>query len=407
MNMEKKKKRKVSPWKQLLISIIGTAIGVGLTFAVNNWMDNRKKEDAQRLMAIMVIHDIDESINTLKTLKEKMETMYNATMYAREHIDQLDSVPNDTLSLVLSFIVDNGEEFRFDNSKEKIFHSSPDTWQNLGCMKFIDNVQSCYYSRQTFQDMYNNATLWQRPVSIEVYEELNNGDNNLSLEEVLDQYYAKLRILLKEKLEDGHVKYYIDCTPSKLGSIASLIKYWIQVNDENKFLMSITDEELENYVNNINTNGFAVSEKSMIGTWEMSSTDEVNQFEFRKDHTYSYESVVTSPANLNFSQGKLKYIYKETGTWELKGDSLIAIPDSVDFETDASKMTIQPEKQEMLDNWVQNYQEEYLSYFQQKLKEDHLRQTWSVRLDASRDKMEMKKDKKTVYFKREKGGVKR
>ncbi|MBR5921548.1 MAG: hypothetical protein IKZ56_10360 [Bacteroidales bacterium] len=405
--MEKKKKRKVSPWKQLLISIIGTAIGVGLTFAVNNWMDNRKKEDAQRLMAIMVIHDIDESINTLKTLKEKMETMYNATMYAREHIDQLDSVPNDTLSLVLSFIVDNGEEFRFDNSKEKIFHSSPDTWQNLGCMKFIDNVQSCYYSRQTFQDMYNNATLWQRPVSIEVYEELNNGDNNLSLEEVLDQYYAKLRILLKEKLEDGHVKYYIDCTPSKLGSIASLIKYWIQVNDENKFLMSITDEELENYVNNINTNGFAVSEKSMIGTWEMSSTDEVNQFEFRKDHTYSYESVVTSPANLNFSQGKLKYIYKETGTWELKGDSLIAIPDSVDFETDASKMTIQPEKQEMLDNWVQNYQEEYLSYFQQKLKEDHLRQTWSVRLDASRDKMEMKKDKKTVYFKREKGGVKR
>lgn len=405
--MEKKKKRKVSLWKQLLVIIIGTAIGVGLTFAVNNWMDNRKKEEAQRLMAIMVIHDIDESINTLKTLKEQMETMYNATLYVREHIDQLDSVPNDTLSLVLSFIVDNGEEFRFDNSKEKIFHSSPDTWQNLGCMKFIDNVQSCYYNRQTFQDMYNNATLWQRPVSIEVYEELNNDDSDLSLEEVLDQYYAKLRILLKEKLEDGHVKYYIDCTPSKLGSIASLIKYWIQVNDENKFLMSITDEELENYVNNINTNGFAVSEKSMIGTWEMSSTDEVNQFEFRKDHTYSYESIVTSPANLNFSQGKLKYFYKVTGTWELKGDSLIAIPDSVDFEADASNMTVQPEKQEMLDNWVQNYQEEYLSYFQQKLKEDYLRQTWSVRLDASRDKMEMKKDKKTVYFKREKGGVKR
>ncbi len=245
-------------------------------------------------------------------------------------------------------------------------------------MKFIDNVQSCYYNRQTFQDMYNNATLWQRPVSIEVYEELNNDDSDLSLEEVLDQYYAKLRILLKEKLEDGHVKYYIDCTPSKLGSIASLIKYWIQVNDENKFLMSITDEELENYVNNINTNGF------------------------RKDHTYSYESIVTSPANLNFSQGKLKYFYKVTGTWELKGDSLIAIPDSVDFEADASNMTVQPEKQEMLDNWVQNYQEEYLSYFQQKLKEDYLRQTWSVRLDASRDKMEMKKDKKTVYFKREK-----
>ena len=400
--MEKKKKLRASLWMQLLISILGTAIGVGLTFAVNNRMENRKKEEAQRLMAIMVIHDIDESINSLKSLKENMETMYNATLYVREHLNQIDSVPNDTLNKALHFIVETEEEFRFDNSKEKIFHSSPDTWQNLGCMKFIDNVQSFYYYRQEFQDAYNQSSIWQKPVSVEVYEELNNSDSNLSLEEVLDQYYAKMRKLLKEKLEDGHVKYYIDCTPRKLGSIASLIKYWIQVNDENKFLMSITDEELENYVNNINTNGYAVSEKSMPGTWEMSSTDEVNQFELRKDHTYSYVSIVTSPANINFSQGKLKKIYKESGIWELKGDSLIAIPDSVDFEADASKMTIQPEKQEMLDNWVQNYQEEYLSYFQQKLKEGYLRQAWSVRLDASRDKMEMKKDENTVYFKRKK-----
>ena len=400
--MEKKKLWSNRWWATLLVSIIGTAIGVGLTFAVNNWVDKRHKQQTQRLMAIMVIHDIDESINSLKTLKENMETGYNAAMYVREHLDQLDSLPNDTLSLALSFIVEDGEEFRFDNSKEKIFHSSPDTWQNLGCMKFIDNVQSCYYYRQTFQDAYNKLSIWQKPVSVEVYEAMNNGNSNLSLEEVMDQYYVKMRKLLKEKLGDEHVKYYIDCTPSKLGGIAGLIKYWTQVNDENKFLMSITDEELENYVNNINTNGFAVSEKSMIGTWKMSSTDEVNQFILRKDHTYSYVSIVTSPANLNFSQGKLKNVYKETGTWELKGDSLIAIPDSVDFETDASKMTVQSEKQEMLDNWVQNYQEEYLSYFQQKLKEDYLRQAWSVRLDASRDKMEMKKDKKTVYFKREK-----
>ena len=400
--MEKKKKMRVSLWMQLLISILGTAIGVGLTFAVNNWMDSRKKAETQRLMAIMVIHDIDESINSLKTLKENMETEYNATMYVREHLDQIDSVPNDTLSLALLFIVEDGEEFRFDNSKEKIFHSSPDTWQNLGCMKFIDNVQSCYYYRQTFQDAYNKLSTWRKPVSVEVYEAMNNGNSNLSLEEVIDKYYAKMRKLLKEKLDDEHVKYYIDCTPIKLGKIAGLIKYWTQINDENKFLMSITDEELENYVNNINTNGIAVSEKSLIGTWEMSSTDEINQFEFKKDHSYSYVSNVTSPANLNFSQGKLKKIYKETGTWELKGDSLIASPDSVDFEVDASMMTVQPDKQEMLDRWVQNYQEEYLSFFQQKLKEDDLRQAWNVRLDASRDKMELKKDENTVYFKRKK-----
>jgi len=387
---------------QLLISIIGTAIGVGLTFAVNNWMDNRKKEESQRLMAIMVIHDIDESINTLKTLKEKMEKEYNATMYVRDHLDQLDSLPNETLALALSFIVEDGEVFRFDNSKEKIFHSSPDTWQNLGCMKFIDNVQSCYYNRQTFQDMYNKSSQWQRPVSVKVYEELNNSDRNMSLEEVLDQYYAKMRKLLKEKLEEEQVRFYIDCAPIKLGNIAGLLKYWTRVNDENKFLMSITDEELEDYVNNINTNGIAVTEKSLTGTWSSSPMDESHQFEFRKDHTYSYVSVVTSPANINFSQGKLKKIYKEFGTWELKGDSLISTPDSVDFDVDASMMTVQPETQEMLDSWVHNYKKETLTSYQKWIKEGGARTAGSVHLDASHDKMELKIGENAVYFKREK-----
>ena len=402
MSTEKEKKKKSdSWWARLLLSIIGTAIGVGLTFTVNNRRDYHKKEQAQRLMAIMVIHDIDASINTLKTLKEETETEYNATMYVREHLNQLDSVPIDTLNLALAFIVDGGEEFRFDNSKEKIFHSSPDTWQNLGCMKFIDNVQSCYYNRQRFQDMYNKSGQWQKPLPLEVYEELNNGNDNLSLEEVLYQTYEKMRKMLKEYLEDGHVKYYIDCTSRRLGYMGGLIKYWTQVNNENKFLMSITDEELEDYVNNINTNGIAVTEKSLTGPWTSSPTDDdLIQFEFRKDHTYSYEYTITSPANINFSQGKLKGIYKEFGTWELKGDSLIANPDSVDFEVDASKMTVQPERQEMLDNWAHSYQEEYLKYCQKAIKEGP--KTWNARLDASRDKLELKDSKGTSYFKRKK-----
>lgn len=359
---------------QLLISIIGTAIGVGLTFAVSNWMDNRKKEEAQRLMAIMVIHDIDESINTLKTLKENMENEYNAALYVREHLDQLDSVPNDTLDMALYFIIETEEEFRFDNSKEKIFHSSPDTWQNLGCMKFIDNVQYCYYSRQEFQDVYNKSSFWQKPVSMNETDRLKVDNSNLSLDEYFEQYRAIEREFIKEKFKEESVSYFVSATPSKLGVIKDYIKYWSRVNDENKFLMSITDDEMESYVNSINTNSIAVTEKGLIGTWSSSSSmDEINQFEFLKDHTYSFVYNKTITANINFSQGKLNTIFKETGTWELEGDTLITIPDSVDLEVDASKMTVQPERQEMLDRWVQNYKEKYLSASKKNIKEGGVR----------------------------------
>lgn len=401
--MDKKKIWSNSWWAPLIISIIGTAIGVGLTFAVSNWMDNRKKEEAQRLMAIMVIHDIDESINTLKTLKENMENEYNAALYVREHLDQLDSVPNDTLDMALYFIIETEEEFRFDNSKEKIFHSSPDTWQNLGYMKFIDNVQYCYYSRQEFQDVYNKSSFWQKPVSMNEAERLKVDNSNLSLDEYFEQYRAIEREFIKEKFKEESVSYFISATPSKLGVIKDYIKYWSRVNDENKFLMSITDDELENYVNSINTNGIAVTEKGLIGTWSSSSSmDEINQFEFLKDHTYSFVHNITTTANINFSQGKLTSIYKEIGTWELEGDSLITIPDSVDLEVDASKMTVQPEKQEMLDRWVQNYKEKYLSASKKNIKEGGARRAWHARLDASRDKMELKVGESTVYYKREK-----
>lgn len=400
--MEKKKLWSLRWWTPLLVSIIGTAIGVGLTFAVNNWMDKRQKQQTQRLMAMMVIHDIDESISYLKNYKQEVETMYYTTMYVRDHLSQLDSLPADTLLQALKFIVNNEEDFRFDMSKEKIFHSSPDIWQNLGSMKFIDNVQSFYYNRQTLQNVFNRPNLWQEPVPIKETECLMIRSNNLSLEEYYEQYYNTMRELLKVKLADAHVNYYIDYTPQRLSVIADFIKEWTMMNDENKFLMSITDEEMENYVNSFNTNGISVKEKSLIGTWSSSSMDELNQFEFRKDHTYSFMNHETTTANINFSQGKLTRIYIETGTWKLEGDSLFAKPDSVDYNVDASGMKVQPEKREMLDNWVQNYQKEGLTYYQNTIKDSNYRRSWNAHLDASRNKMELKKDDQVLYFKRKK-----
>lgn len=400
--MEKKKLWSLRWWTPLLVSIIGTAIGVGLTFAVNNWMDKRQKQQTQRLMAMMVIHDIDESITYLKNYKQEVETMYYTTMYVRDHLSQLDSLPADTLLQALKFIVNNEEDFRFDMSKEKIFHSSPDIWQNLGSMKFIDNVQSFYYNRQTLQNVFNRPNLWQEPVPIKETECLMIRSNNLSLEEYYEQYYNTMRELLKVKLADAHVNYYIDYTPQRLSVIADFIKEWTMMNDENKFLMSITDEEMENYVNSFNTNGISVKEKSLIGTWSSSSMDELNQFEFRKDHTYSFMNHETTTANINFSQGKLTRIYIETGTWKLEGDSLFAKPDSVDYNVDASGMKVQPEKREMLDNWVQNYQKEGLTYYRNTIKDSNYRRSWNAHLDASRNKMELKKDDQVLYFKRKK-----
>ena len=321
-----------------------------------------------------------------------METQYNVLLFVMERLDQLDSVPFDTLNKVIEFITSDDQDFRFDMSKEKIFHSSPETWQNLGSMKFIDNVQSFYYERQSFQDLQNKSSLWIKPVSLSEYEKIKIDYSNMDLEEYLDKYYALLRDFLKNQLSNDHIKYYIDCTPYRLNVLVELIENWMKMNDENKFLMSITDEELENYVNSINQSGIALTENSLIGIWEMSSTEEnLSEWEFRKDHTYSSITVGSSAVNPPFANGKIKASVTEEGTWMLDGDSLIIMTelDALGVEMDTSDLKVLPGKQDMCDDWVKEFKEQLMQYHQANLK-FNLRNARHARLDTSHDKMELK-----------------
>ena len=291
MVTEEKKKERKSWWIQFFISVIGTAIGVGLTFAVSDKIENHKKEQAQRITAMMVIHDIDETIDQLKLIKETYEQQYDATLFTLGRLDQLDSVSNDTLALVVGFIIRDDQDFRFDMSKEKIFNSSPDTWQNLGSMKFIDNVQSFYFERQSFQEMLNKSVIWCRPVPTSELEIIHVNDDTLSLDQYMDKYYGLLREFLKVKLNDSHVQYYLTYSAWRISQIVELVDEWTRINNENKFLMSITDDELAEYVNSINNTGIEVTEKNLTGKWVASSIDDnTSEWEFRKDHTYISET---------------------------------------------------------------------------------------------------------------------
>ncbi len=392
MTKEDNRKERRSWWMQFLISVIGTAIGVGLTFAVSNRLENRKKEQAQRLTAMMVIHDIDESIDRVKSMKDDMEQQYDATIYAMSHLDQMESLSFDTLVLALTYIVADDEAFSFDTSKEKIFHSSPDTWQNLGSMKFIDNVQSFYFNRQSFLETYNKSVYWKRPISTREFEEISVYDESLSIEQYQDLYYSKLRVFLKEKLAETSVQHYINYAAWRMLEITNMIGEWIKINNENKFLMSITDEELEAYVNSINKTGIALKEDNLIGTWNLSSTDDQNaDMEFRKDHTFTIVSNQSATTNMPFAKGKLKISYSVEGIWALEGDSLIQTVDWDTYypEADASELMALPGRQDMLDSWLKEYSESLLD-FKRNNPGRKERIAYGACLDVSRDKMELK-----------------
>ncbi len=397
--MEKKTTRKKIDWQQFFITVIGTAIGVALTFVVSGILERRNKAQAQRLTAIMVIHDIDNTVNIFQSWKDNEEKGKALLVYALEHKDQKEAIPSDTLMNVLNLLVRSKTEYHFDTSKEQIFNSDADTWQNLENMKFIDNVQEFFYERQRFLEIANNAEWFREPIPDEEFMQVVMNSGWVTEEE----YFTELWAFLRDKLQDKRVAYYINVSHARVEALTQYIDKFTLLNEENKFIMGITDQELEDYVNSLHNNGIALTKGDLPGRWLFASRDQNMEYTFHSDNTYTYSNAKNSSyVKTPYWSGvyTVKVTYK--GTWALQRDSLVLTPDyaSSDVLLDPSGIVVEKDGEKNLADWLNQYQETTLNYFRE---EDDKEYQYAVkaRLDSSRDKMEWTEADGTVrYMKR-------
>ncbi len=397
--MEKKTTRKKIDWQQFFITVIGTAIGVALTFVVSGILERRNKAQAQRLTAIMVIHDIDNTVNIFQSWKDNEEKGKALLVYALEHKDQKEAIPSDTLMNVLNLLVRSKTEYHFDTSKEQIFNSDADTWQNLENMKFIDNVQEFFYERQRFLEIANNAEWFREPIPDEEFMQVIMNSGWVTEEE----YFTELWAFLRDKLQDKRVAYYINVSHARVEALTQYIDKFTLLNEENKFIMGITDQELEDYVNSLHNNGIALTKGDLPGRWLFASRDQNMEYTFHSDNTYTYSNAKNSSyVKTPYWSGvyTVKVTYK--GTWALQRDSLVLTPDyaSSDVLLDPSGIVVEENGEKNLADWLNQYQETTLNYFRE---EDDKEYQYAVkaRLDSSRDKMEWTEADGTVrYMKR-------
>ena len=397
--MEKKTNRKRMDWQQFFITVIGTAIGVALTFVVSGILERRNKAQAQRLTAIMVIHDMDHSIDIVKGMRKEEERNGELMRLVLNQSDQLEGMPFDTLYNILGILADSRSVFSFDTSKEKIFNSDLDTWQNLGNMAFLDNAQSFYYNRQGFQDGMNQSTVWKKPIPDDEYMQLIMGVGYVTPEECA----VAMRAFLKKKLRDNRVVYYINTSSNRQNYLTQVLDYWTDLNDENKFLMGITDRELEDYVKNINKKGVSLNRSKLLGHWVLTVGDQINEYDFHGDHGYDF-TVDYAPAFIQsvYFSGRLKMKASYRGKWAVQGDSLVLTPDynTVDMTVDPSALVPKENMQDSLDAWVIRYREQGMASFK-KMADKGEKHTVKALLDSSHDKMEWTESDGTVrYLKR-------
>lgn len=240
---ESKKRDSRQWWKDFLISVLGTAIGVGLTFAVSKIVENNKKEEAQHVTAMMIIDDMENSLEIVKFIKKDENQRHLATQYVMENLENLDSIPYDTLSLVANYIIDGSfysTETEFSESGEKIFQSAQDAWMNLNDISFIRSVDEFYKSRAVFRNALQTHYSWRKPVS------KTENDEMLTNTDILDSW-KNYNTYLKGKLAEPRTQKYINQHSHRMQFYDDVIEQWSSIIADCKNLMNISDTEMEEF----------------------------------------------------------------------------------------------------------------------------------------------------------------
>ena len=154
--------------KELLLTILATSISIVLTFGTAYLIERHHKMAAQRQMAMMIIHDIDESIKQMEEADSIIRDFDDLQLKI------LEGKCSSPLELATAQLIQRDPDaVKFAETTERIFTSSVDTWSTIGKSDFIDNVSRCYIDRAEFQKQVMDAfhkELWINESELQVKE---------------------------------------------------------------------------------------------------------------------------------------------------------------------------------------------------------------------------------------------
>ena len=332
---ENKKKFDVFSWlKPLVISIIGTSIGVGLSFTVNRLVESHKQQKAQRETAIMAVYDIDEINRQIKEEEELEDSLFKITTYAFTHQEDLETMSEDTLHMVIAYLFYNPSEIKgwAADTRENAFNSGIDVRRNLANTQFYDNVQSCYQVRRELKKYMDNAQAFRQPLTSEDYEQfmsqLPAHETDVDATWPVPEATARL---LRQAFQKQSTALYLKRYFKRHEAYNSTYRVLERLNRENKYLMNISDEDMEAYVRQNVDRSLSATNALIEGTWELSRGEELATYIFRADSTIEFTCKGVNHLQLMLREENMEvavnipFTSYMQGKWTLKGDSLAVV----------------------------------------------------------------------------------
>lgn len=380
--------------KELLMTFVGATLSIVLTFGTANFLEKKQQREDGRQLAMMVIHDMEKMVEVFHQYAKDDEKFFNNAQYILENMQSFDSIPTDSLIIIMQYITSSAlEDYSCDESSERTFFSSHEAWKNIDNAAFIDQVQSFYHYRRKMYAMLKDEYLFEKPVSNEEFHKclIESNDKNWRQSQFYHYY-------IKQFLKRGEVKLYVNNSFFRRSNFNGIEQWCRTVANRCKFMMGISDEDLEQYVRERERTGQQLTEKQLVGKWKTQTSDEdLVENVFNSDHT----GTATQVRYIAYSvfTGRLIVRLTLNNKWELKGDSLITYTQPGDtFEIDRSQIHFAADKAQEVDNLVKHLEQSYNEWLDHFKNEDELRSAEFVSIDKSGNKIELREENTATYL---------
>lgn len=384
--------------KELMMSVIGTTISILLTFGTAHLIERNQRKAEGRDVAMMVIHDIDMYAESFRDEAENDAKNHDLAMYVLEHIDSIEKIPFDTISSVISYISYlEGNGYKFDESIEKTFQSDQEIWRSIDAPPFIDQARAFFHDRRMTFQMLNTSINFRRPVTQEEMRQI--YATALSTGKGIDWCD-----FLRKRLKDEDVQLYIHLHDERQNLLNSTADDYQDMSNRCRFIMNITDEELQAFLDKRMRTGEKLTDSKLYGKWT-TQDKQPQTFEFNRDHTFKQTAERHFPSSAY--HGILKVTYAYTGRWEIKGDSLYRYYDAgCDYKIDRSSITYSPEKRDAVEEYFKQFEENLAAMNERQKNESIDTKVRAAVIDKTGNKVELtypedSSDRRITYLIRE------
>lgn len=371
---------------ELGMVFMGTTISIVLTFGTAHIIEQYQKKKAGRQMAIMVIHDIDNTVQKFRSYALEEEANYKMVQDVMMNIDSRSTISEDSVTTLMRFLtVIKDETYSLDDSCEKIFLNNQNAWSNINNAQFLDLVQTFFRERHDYYKSINTGVQWTKPVPF---------DDIVRKQMEHDDYLFNFVDYLKELFERDNVRYFLAMSSGRQQRFNQIADRWQCYSDQCKFMMDITDKELKEYAERTQRTGKPLKEHHLVGAWTGASNSNVQEtFDFKADHTVRFQCDEQMTSPYYFGVLQLKTIYN--GVWELKGDSLI-MKYNPELETavDTTGISYTSDMKKFVSNLMAEIDAAFDKMKKERMAEGIHADAYAVSIDNSLDKIEIRTEAK-------------